>query len=40
MLQSLKEIGLSYDQNFVCSDNPGLNIWNRIEKSSKIGHYL
>ena len=37
MLQSLKEPGLIYDQQFVCSDNPGLNTWNRIEKSSKIG---
>ena len=25
-------------KSLFCSDNPGQNIWNRIEKSSKIGH--
>ena len=34
---SLKETGPSYDKKFACSDNPGQNIWNQIEKSSKIG---
>ena len=34
---SMKETGLSYGQKFVCSDNPGKNIWNKIKKFSKIG---
>ena len=33
---SWKGTGLSYDQRFACSDNPGQNIWNKVEKSSKI----
>ena len=35
----LKETWSSYDQKFACSDNPGQNIWNKIEKSCKIGYY-
>ena len=37
MLKNLRqeEIGLSYDQNIVCSDNP--NISNKVKKSGKIG---
>ena len=27
----------SWDQNFVCSGNPGQNIWKKMEKSSKTG---
>ena len=34
---SLKETGPSYGQKFVCSDNPGQNIWHKVKKSSKIG---
>ena len=34
---SLRETEQIYDQEFTCSDNPGQNIWNKIEKSSKIG---
>ena len=34
---SLKENGSSYDQKCVFSNNSGQNIWNRLEKSSKIG---
>ena len=34
---SLKETELSYDQKCACLDNPRQNIWNKIEKSSKIG---
>ena len=33
----LKKTGPSYDQKFAFSDNPGGNIWNKIEKSSKMG---
>ena len=33
----LKETGPSYSQKFVCSDNPGQNIWQKVKKSSKIG---
>ena len=33
----LKETGLRYGQIFVCSDNPGQNIWQKVKKSSKIG---
>ena len=36
-IKSLKETGPSCDQNFVCSDNPGQNILNKVKKSSKIG---
>ena len=32
------ETGLSYDQKFICSDNPGQNIWKKIEKCSKFEH--
>ena len=35
--ECLKKTGPSYDQKFVFSDNPGQNIWNKIEKSSKPG---
>ena len=31
----LREIGASEDQSFVCSDNPGQGMWNRVGKSSK-----
>ena len=34
----MKKTGQSYYQNFVCSDNPVQNMWNKIEKSSKTGH--
>ena len=34
---SLEEIGPSYDQNVFCSSSPGQNIWNKVEKFSKIG---
>ena len=34
---SLKEAAPSYDQKFVCLENPGQNIWNKVDKSSKIG---
>ena len=33
----LKETRPSCDKKFSCSDNHGQNIWNKIEKSSKIG---
>ena len=33
----MKDTGSICDQKFVWSDNPGQNIWNKIEKSSKIG---
>ena len=36
-ISSLKETGLNYDYKFVCSDNPGQNIWHKVKKSSKIG---
>ena len=26
------------DEKVICSDNLGQNIWNKIEKSSRIGH--
>ena len=32
---SLKKTGWSYNETFVSPDNPGQNIWNKIEKSSK-----
>ena len=34
---SLKDTGVSCDQIFASSDNPGQNIWNKIEKSCKNG---
>ena len=34
---NLKWTGLSYDQKFVCSDNPRQNIWHKVEKCSKVG---
>ena len=34
---SLEETGPNYGQKFVCSDNPGQNIWHKVKKSSKIG---
>ena len=34
---SLKETGPSYGQKFVCSGNPGQNIWHKVKKFSKIG---
>ena len=33
----LKETRPSYDQKLASLDNPRQNIWNKIEKSSKIG---
>ena len=27
--------GPSKEKNFICSDSPGQNIWNKIEKSSE-----
>ena len=36
----MKETGPSYGQKFVCSDNPGQNIWQRVKKYSKIGQDL
>ena len=33
----MKETGPSYGQKFVCSDNPGQNIWHKVKKFSKIG---
>ena len=32
-----KETGTSHDNIYACSDNSGQNIWNKLEKSSKIG---
>ena len=37
---SVKETGPSYGQIFVCSDNPGQNIWQKVKKYSKIGQDL
>ena len=37
MSEILKETGKSYNQNFVSSDNPIQNIWNKIDKFMKIG---
>ena len=34
---SWKGTGPSKDQKFACSDNPGQNIWTKLEKSSKTG---
>ena len=34
---SLKDIEPSYAQKFACSDYPEQNIWNKIDKPSKIG---
>ena len=31
----MNKTGPTQDQNFVCSDNPGQSICNKIEKSSK-----
>ena len=36
-MRVLKETGKSYGQTFVCSDNPGQNIWHEVGKHSKIG---
>ena len=33
----MKKTGLSYEQKNVCADDPGQNIWDKIEKSSKTG---
>ena len=33
----LKETESSNGQKFVCLDNPGQNIWQKLKKSSKIG---
>ena len=32
---NLEESGRSYDQEFVCSDNPRQNIWNKVEKTDQ-----
>ena len=32
-----KKTGLIWDQNFAGSDNPGQNIWNKMEKTIKTG---
>ena len=32
-----RETGPSYDLKFVCLDDPGLSIWNKLEKSHRIG---
>ena len=34
----LKDTESSYVKTFACSDNPRQHIWNKIEKSSKMGH--
>ena len=34
---NLKETGSNHDQKFICSYKSRQNIWNKIEKSSKIG---
>ena len=34
---SLEKTWFSFDQKFVCSDNPGQNVGNKVKKSSKIG---
>ena len=34
---SLKETLPSCGQKFVCSDNPGQNIWHKVKKYSKTG---
>ena len=34
---SWKRTGLSQGQKCACSDNPGQNVWNKMEKSSKTG---
>ena len=34
---SLEETGPKCDQKFVCSDNPGQNIWQKVKKSIKMG---
>ena len=33
----MKKTGPNYDQNIVCTDNPGQNIWDKIEKFTKTG---
>ena len=33
---SLNEVELSYEQNFVFTDNAGQNIWQDLNKSRKI----
>ena len=35
---SLVEAGPSFDQNLVCSDKLGQNIWNKVAQSIKIRH--
>ena len=32
------QIGSSYHQNFVCADNSGQNVWDKVKLSSKIIH--
>ena len=34
---SVKETGPSYGQKFLCSDNPGQNIWQKVRKYTIIG---
>ena len=33
----MNKTGPNYDQNIVCTDNPGQNIWDKIEKFTKTG---
>ena len=32
----MKETGPNFDQKLVCSDNLGQNMWNKLEKSSRV----
>ena len=34
---NLEETGPSYDQKFVCGDNSGQKVWNKIKEPSKTG---
>ena len=33
----MRETGPSYGKTFVCSDNPGQNIWHKVKRYNKIG---
>ena len=33
----VNETGPSYGQKYLCSDNPGQNIWHKVKKYSKTG---
>ena len=37
---SWKGTGLRKDKKFACSDDPGQNIWNKMEYSSKTGQEI